>query len=298
MSIKILSFGEVLWDIIDDKYNIGGAPLNFAGHLSRLGAESYILSSVGKDKLGEEALEFLKSCHIDCSLIDMTDKPTGTVIVTLSKGIPDYNIVKGAAWDYISLTDDSKRKLKEISWDVLYLGSLAQRSDMSRKAIGWILKNINCKDVFFDVNLRQKWYNREIIAETMKFTTILKLNDEEVPVVSSLLFKKKYSPEQLARQLIDNYKLSIVIVTCGELGALFFDKHREYVLKPDPLEVLDTVGAGDSFSAAFVYSYLKTGDIDRAGKLALDVASYVVSKEGALPDYSETFKQKIGFHLK
>lgn len=297
MPVNVLSFGEVLWDIIDGSYCIGGAPLNFAGHMARLGADSYVLSAVGRDSLGENALDYLGKQNINNSLITTNNFPTGSVLVTLEEGIPEYDIVQGAAWDSISLDDKTINKLNSINWDVIYLGSLAQRSEKSRESIRWILENIKSGMVFFDVNLRQNWFSRDIIEESLKYSTVLKLNDEEVPVISELLFQKDMPPELLARKIIDHYSVSIVIVTCGGEGALFFNTGREYLLKPEPAEIVDTVGAGDSFSGAFVYAYLKNGDIDRAGKLALDVAAFVVGQEGALPEYTPELLKKIQLHL-
>lgn len=298
MAIRVLSFGEVLWDIIDGTYCIGGAPLNFAGHMAKLGADPYVISAVGKDQWGDKALDYLQKQNIDTSYISRSENPTGTVLVELEEGSPRYDIVQGSAWDAISLDREMMKNLKAVKWDVLYIGSLAQRSDASRETLMWILDNVQRDQVFFDVNLRQQWFNREVIEYSIKRTSILKVNDEEVPVIGKLLFGKELSEDLLARKVMETYGVSIVIVTCGGDGALFFDEHREYKLKPEPAEVVDTVGAGDSFSGAFVYSYLNTGDIDRAGKLALDVAAYVVSSEGALPDYSPELRKKIELHLK
>lgn len=298
MAIKVLSFGEVLWDIIEGNYCIGGAPLNFAGHMAKLGARPYMVSAVGHDPLGDKAVAFVESQNIDTSFISRNDSPTGTVLVELKAGIPSYDIVQGAAWDGITLNGDKGEKLKSEEWDVLYLGSLAQRTETSRKTLSWILENVESREVFFDVNLRQNWYSREVIEESIRHTTILKVNDEEVSVVAELLFSGEMSGEELARAVIEKHGVSVVIITLGGDGALFFDRQREYKLRPEPADVVDTVGAGDSFSGAFVYSYLNTGDIDRAGKLALDVASFVVSSEGALPEYSEELKKKIQLHLK
>ncbi|MBB6482678.1 carbohydrate kinase family protein [Spirochaeta isovalerica] len=299
MAIKVLAFGEVLWDIIEGSYHIGGAPFNFAGHMAKLGAESYIVSSLGHDDLGDRASALLENQNINTSLVDRNSSPTGTVQVRLDNGIPSYEIVQGSAWDSIEINEETKKKMTELKWDVLYIGSLAQRSQKSRMSARWILENVERSHVFFDVNLRQEWFSREIIEETLKHTTILKVNDEEVPVIARLLFGQDMTEEYLARKIMETYRtVSIIIVTMGGEGALFFDERREYKLKPEPADVVDTVGAGDSFSGAFVYSYLNTGDIDRAGRLALDVAAFVVSSEGALPDYSEELKKKISLHLK
>jgi len=298
VAIKVLAFGELLWDIIEGNHCIGGAPLNFAGHMAKLGADCSLVSAVGSDALGEKALQYLDKQGINSSFIESNNSPTGTVQVELKKGIPVYNIVQGAAWDSIELDSEFQERLKEEKWDVLYFGSLAQRSEKSRVSARWIMENVKRTHLFFDVNLREQWFNRQIVEDTVKAATILKLNDEEVPVVARLLFGKALSEEQLARNIIEAYSVHIVIVTLGGEGALFFDKQREYKLCPEFTKVVDTVGAGDSFSGAFLYSYLNTGDIDRAGRLALDVASFVVSSEGALPDYSENLREKIALHLK
>lgn len=205
------------------------------------------------------------------------------MLVELKEGIPDYQIVENVAWDAIALDEKAKSELTACQWDILYLGSLSQRSVVSRDTLQWIFKNVKSREIFFDVNLRQSWFSKEIIDESMKHTSILKVNDEEVPVISRLLFGRELPEDQLADKVINLYGVSIVIVTCGDKGAYFFNDHREYKLKPEPAEVVDTVGAGD---------------IDRAGKLALDVASYVVSSSGALPDYSPELLKRIQFYLK
>lgn len=293
MAVTVLSFGEVLWDIIEGNYCIGGAPLNFAGHMAKLGARSFIVSAVGKDELGDKAINYIEKQNIETSYVSRNASPTGTVLVELDKGIPSYDIVQGAAWDAIELDETNRKEITGQKWDVLYLGSLAQRSDISRNTLSWILDNVRSREVFFDVNLRQNWFNQDIIEQSLKHTTILKVNDEEVPVVSDLLFGEALAEDQLAKKIMDKYGVGIIIVTLGGDGAHFFDEMNEYKLKPEPVEVVDTVGAGDSFSGAFVYSYLNHRDIDRAGRLALDVAAYVVSCEGALPEYSHALKQRL-----
>ena len=278
----IVGMGEALWDCLPEGRKFGGAPANFAYHVGQFGWHSVVVSAVGQDPLGDEIMEIVNSVKLD-NKIARVAYPTGTVQVTLSgDGIPAYEICENVAWDNIPWTDELgeiARRTKAVCF-----GSLAQRSPVSRATI---LKFLDCMsedtERIYDINLRQHFYSQEIIESSLSRATILKLNEEEIEVVSALLGLVG-SAEERCRQLIDRYeRLSIVILTCGAVGSnVFTATEHSYVDTPDT-PVADTVGAGDSFTATFVAQYLKGKSIQEAHRLAVDVSTFVCSKVGAMP---------------
>ncbi len=288
--MKVLCFGEVLWDHIEKEYHLGGAPLNFAAHSAQFGSESHIISAVGKDELGKKTLEEVGKVRVRTDLISGVDRPTGVVEVTMNRGIPSYEIVEGTAWDNIALTAEGRRIIADTEWDLFYMGSLAQRSEANAALLhDGILPLIRARIVFFDVNLRQHYYSREVLERSLARTTVLKLNDEELPVVSELLYGEALDPEALFQRMKTLYRgLELLILTKGPDGA---DIVTGEGLSSFPIEsdvtVVDTVGAGDSYSGSFCYAYFHTGNIPRSARFAQDVADRVVSQPGALPDYGE-----------
>lgn len=294
MSLRILAFGEILWDVIEGVPHIGGAPLNFCGHAARMGARSAIVSALGKDDLGSRALGHLEALGVDDSFVASVDAPTGTVLVELEEGIPSYDIKEGSAWDNIRLSPEQREQLEGQEWDLIYIGSLAQRTEGNRKLLKELLAGLTYTHVFYDVNLRLDYYSKEILEDSLRSCTIAKLNDEEVEEISLLLTGSVLTPREFAPILRRDYGVELICVTLGKEGALFFTGQAEALqLSPGKVKVADTVGAGDSFSAGLVYGYLSTGDPRRAGQLALDVADFVVSHAGALPEYSAELKSRI-----
>ncbi len=288
--MKVLCFGEVLWDHIEKEYHLGGAPLNFAAHSAQFGSESSIISAVGKDDLGKKTLEEVRKVNVKTDLIALVPQPTGVVEVTMNRGIPSYEIVEGTAWDNIVLTPEGEALLGESDWDLFYMGSLAQRSAANSGILhGEILPRVKARIVFFDVNLRQHYYTREVIEKSLPHTTILKLNDEELPVISKLLYGEKLDPLALfGRMKSLSNRLELLILTKGPEGAdIISEKGLQYFPIESDVTVVDTVGAGDSYSGSFCFSYFHTGDISRSARFAQDVADRVVSQPGALPDYGE-----------
>jgi fructokinase len=295
--MKILCFGEVLWDHIEEKYHLGGAPLNFAAHSAQFGSESYIISAVGNDELGKRTLEEVKKVHVKTDFIESVDYPTGVVEVTMSSGIPSYEIIKGTAWDHISPSSGQLDQLKNTDWDLFYLGSLAQRSQGNFSLLhDRLLTELKAKIVFFDVNLRQSYYNKEIIETTLNHTTILKLNDEELPTISTLLHEEELPPVPLFMRLSSKFpKLDMIILTRGPEGADIITPEglRSFPIESD-VTVIDTVGAGDSYSGAFCFAWFHTKDLEISARFAQDVADRVVSQAGALPDYGEEILTRAG----
>jgi fructokinase len=292
--MRILAFGEILFDIIEGEHYLGGAPLNFAGHLARMGAEACILSAVGRDALGRQALEEMKKLGVDTRLVQVLDTyPTGTVPVSFKGGQPDYTILRDVAYDYIGYAP-AEPLLEELQPDLLYFGSLAQRNSHSRSTLRQLLERKGVEHVFYDINLRKEGYSAEIIQESLRLCTILKLNDEEARMLSEMFFQKELELETFARQLAQAYALKLIIITAGEQGCYLLEDHEYSYVKGYSAKVVDTVGAGDAFSAAFVYQYLRQGDARAAADTANRLGAYVASSRGPLPEYSPEIRELLG----
>lgn len=293
--MKTLSFGETLWDIFTDSRCLGGAPLNVAGHLSRLGFDAYIVSCLGTDELGREALTRIADSGIKTDFVSMlSGAATGFTHIVLSHGIPDYEFNYPCAWDLIGVSGENLNKIHETDWDVFCFGTLAQRSDASRSTLKAILPEVKAKIVFFDVNLRKSFYSREILEWSLGFSDIFKMNDEESPVIKQLLgYSTSLPDEDFYAQLCDSYSLRGILVTRGKAGVFAFFGGKKFTHTPAPVTVVDTVGAGDSFSAAFLAALLAGKSVSESLAVATDLADYVVSHSGALPEYDEVICARL-----
>lgn len=286
MKNLIVGMGEALWDCLPEGRKFGGAPANFAYHVGQFGWHSVVVSAVGQDPLGDEIIDIVNNVNLD-NRIARVACPTGTVQVTLSgDGIPSYEICENVAWDNIPWSDD----LADIAHQTraVCFGSLAQRSKTSRETILRFLDEMDeDTERIFDINLRQHFYSLEIIDESLKRSTILKLNDEEIDVVSAMLGLTG-SVEERCRQLIGRYQhLQMVILTCGAVGSnVFTETETSYVDTPK-VKVADTVGAGDSFTATFVAQYLKGKSIREAHRIAVMASAYVCTQNGAMPKFTK-----------
>ena len=282
MSEYVVGLGEVLWDVFPSGKKLGGAPANFAFHVSQFGLDGLAVSAVGRDALGEETVEELYRNGLHYH-IDRVEEPTGTVQVTLdAQGVPSYEIKTGVAWDNIPFT----KELAEIaaSTRAVCFGSLAQRSPVSRETIGWFLEAVpsDCLKVF-DINLRQHFYTKEVLEESMKRANILKINEEEIAVVAEMFGFPGLGYEEASRKLMDLYTLDMVILTCGATGSYVFHKEGMSYLVTPKVKVADTVGAGDSFTGAFVASILSGKPVGEAHRIAVEVSAYVCTRSGAMP---------------
>ena len=289
MGKYIVGIGEVLWDVFPTGRKLGGAPANFAYHVSQFGLEGLAVSAVGRDALGEETLDALDGHGLHFHM-DRVEEPTGTVQVTLDeKGIPQYEIKTGVAWDNIPFT----KELAEIAarTGAVCFGSLAQRSPVSRETIGWFLDAVpaDCLKVF-DINLRQQFYTREVLEESMERADILKINEEEILVVASM-FGILGGAEDICRELMKRFRLDIVILTCGAVGSYVFHGGGMSYLDTPEVKVADTVGAGDSFTGAFVACILAGRSVEDAHKTAVEVSAYVCTRTGAMPPLPEEIRR-------
>ncbi len=283
--MKAISYGEVLWDISDNSSTLGGAPLNVLGHIARLKDDGIIISAIGNDELGGETKKALLDLGIDTTCLEVKDGiETGKAYIKLDNGIPSYSFNDPAAWDLI---DGPGSSFFDSSYDVFIFGTLCQRSKKSRETLYRILDNLKCREVFFDVNLRLNFYSNDIICKSLGYATILKMNDEELPIV---LMASGCKDIQILKQ---KYDLKIVILTKGKKGTELYYENKIYTADPENVKVVDTVGAGDSLSGSFLHFYLNGDDIECAIKKASMVADYVVTKNGAIPEYSEEILSKI-----
>lgn len=297
----VIGLGEALFDCLPTGRKLGGAPANFAYHVSQFGFDSCAISAIGKDELGQEIIDTFDKVGLHYCL-PQVDYPTGTVQVTLDdKGIPQYEICLGVAWDNIPLTDELLAIAKEAK--AVCFGSLAQRSATSRATINAMLEAMPADTLkVFDINLRQSWYSAEVIENSLKHSNILKINDEELDVVAPMLLNVEVNPEQLiatdkektlqvCRQLIEGYALDMVILTCGTNGSYVITKD-EYSFVPTPkVEVADTVGAGDSFTGSFIAKLLQGASIKDAHETAVKVSAFVCTQSGAMPVLPQEYTQ-------
>lgn len=278
----VVGLGEALFDCLPSGRKLGGAPANFAYHVSQFGLTGYAVSAIGDDDLGKEITDTFDKVGLHY-ILPVVKQPTGTVQVTLDdKGIPQYDICLGVAWDNIPFTDEMK-KLAEKT-DAVCFGSLAQRSEGSRATIQAFINAMPIKSLkVFDINLRQHWYNREIIEASLLKSNILKINDEEITIVQSLLQLEGNDYATLCRDLIKRYSLQMVILTCGTNGSYVFTESEDSFLPTPKVDVVDTVGAGDSFTGAFVANILQGKSIREAHEMAVKVSAFVCTQAGAMP---------------
>jgi fructokinase len=291
----VAGIGEVLWDQLPQGDVLGGAPANVAYHAGQLGAESYIVSAVGKDKLGDEIISRLKTKGINL-LISTVDKPTGTVKVTLdNKGVPDFVITRDVAWDYIELTSESSKLASQL--DAVCFGSLAQRNSVSHNSITKFLKLLPEHALkIFDINLRQNFYNKQLINESLMISNILKINDDELLIIAKL-YGWKGDAEYLCRKLLNDYELKLLAYTCGANGSYLFSKDDQSFINTPVVKVKDTVGAGDSFTAALMVSLLNGYTLSECHSLAVDISAFLCENEGAMPEYSKELRDRINNFL-
>lgn len=295
--IRALTFGEALFDIIKGSAHLGGAPFNLAAHLAKLGAKPAVITAVGRDELGKIILARAEEMGVDTSYILIDEKrPTGTVTVKLQdEGIPIFTINESVAWDAITLSEKKFKALLEEEWDVFCFGTLAQRSEENRRTLKKLLLEIKANHFFYDVNLRAGFYTKEWILSSLESCTILKMNEEEAAAISGFLFGADYSLNTLCRLLKEKYPdISVICITKGPEGAAVYHKGIFEEIKTTPVDVADTVGAGDAFSAGFLYTCLSGYGVSKAASIACILGTYVASKPGSVPEYSEDLKKELG----
>ena len=300
MKKYVVGIGEALFDCLPEGRKLGGAPANFAYHVSQFGLNGCAISAIGDDELGEEIVETFERVNLN-HILPKVEQPTGTVKVTLDdKGVPQYDICLGVAWDNIPLTDEMIDIARQA--EAICFGSLAQRSEVSRKTIHTFLDAAPKGALrVFDINLRQQWYTAEVIAESLNRANVLKINDEELDVVATMLLGVPTVPGKLiaedaeqtrlvCRDLIAKYDLKMLILTCGAIGSYVFTAEEESYVQTPKVQVADTVGAGDSFTATFVAQLLLGKPMREAHKQAVAVSAFVCTQNGAMPVLPEELK--------
>ena len=280
----IVGIGEALWDVLPEGKKIGGAPANFAYHVSQFGLESCAVSAVGDDELGKEIRSNFEEKKLQ-TLIETVPYPTGTVQVEIDKlGVPQYDIKENVAWDNIPFTpqiEELAHRTKAICF-----GSLAQRNEVSRNTIEQFIEAMPKTEdtlIVFDVNLRQSFYSRDVLDRSMKRCNVLKINDEELITISRMLGYQGTDLQSKCWILLGRYHLKMLILTCGVNGSYVFTPGSMSFLATPKVKVADTVGAGDSFTGAFVASILKGLSVADAHQKAVNVSAFVCTQRGAMP---------------
>ena len=282
--VKIAAFGEIIWDIYPDERCIGGAPLNFAAHAAQQGAESLLISAVGDDALGETAREALRHFGVDDSLVStVTGKPTGQCLVTLDEeNKPHYDLLADTAYDAISCDAIP-------DCDAFVFGTLIQRSEHNRRALQRLLEQGSFGEVFCDLNIRPPYYDRDSMERCLRHATTLKVSREELPAVMQLVYGESLPIEEAIGQLCADYpNIRLCLVTLDSDGALVYEAAtgKVYRQAAQPVDAVSTVGAGDSFGAAFLVTYLRAGDIEAALQKAVEISAFVVAHKEAVPPLS------------
>lgn len=289
----VAGIGELLWDILPEGKQLGGAPCNFAYHALQAGCEAFVISAVGCDKEGEEILQVMDQLQLNTSFVQSTPQyPTGTVSVKLDpSGIPDYTIHQNVAWDHMAWGGILESLAQDI--DAVCFGSLAQRNAISKETIWRFLKatNAECLRVF-DINLRQSFYMREDIVYSLEMASVLKLNEDELPVLCAY-FGYEGNEEQILAQLLHDFQLKLIAYTKGGKGSLLITPDERSFCEVPSIEVTDTVGAGDSFTAILIAGMLKGLALARTHALATEVAAFVCTRNGATPRLPEKLINQI-----
>jgi fructokinase len=293
--LLIVGLGEILWDLFPEGKKLGGAPANFAYHARALGDEGVPASRVGMDPLGQEILRSLAEQGLPADHIQSDpSRPTGTVEVRLdAKGVPTFTITSEVAWDYLEWGEELQALAAKA--DAVCFGSLAQRSPRSRQTIRAFLAAARREALrVFDVNLRQSWYSAEVLGESLTASSILKLNDAELPVVLRTLgLSEPEEPEQGCRLLLDEFHLDLVCLTLGENGCLLVEKSEARRQPGVRVTVADTVGSGDAFTAALCHHRLRGASLERIGRAANRYGAWVASQVGAMPRVTAEILQAV-----
>ena len=288
----VIGMGEALWDVLPEGRKIGGAPANFAFHAGQAGMDARVVSAVGRDALGDETLLTLQQKGLNTDAVARVDFPTGMVQVTLSEGgIPQYDICEDVAWDNIPFTpalDELARNAQAVCW-----GSLAQRSEVSRNCIYRFLDAMPSEQgrlKVFDINLRQHFYSIDVIEASCQRANVLKINEEELVIVSELLRLGTPLVEQQCRLLMERFSLDMLVLTCGSNGSYIFTPVETSFRVTPLVQVADTVGAGDSFTATLVADLLKGEPVGVAHEHAVQLAAYVCTQQGAMAEWPEALR--------
>jgi len=303
MNFNVIGVGEVLWDLLLTGPQLGGAPANFAYHAHALGAQTQVITRLGKDAYGREIIRRFHQMGLPEATVQIDDTvPTGTAMVALSgDGLAHFTIQENVAWDHIAVTPEALVAASEAH--AICFGSLAQRSEPSRNAIQQLVAETPADALrVFDINLRQRFYSRGLIEQSLQLANVLKLNDYELPTLADMFGLTGFAEHQIKHQiewLAHTFSLRLVALTRGANGSLLYQKDNDNneVRWSDclsrPVKVVDTVGAGDSFTAAMVLGLLRKMGLDEINTIASEVARYVCSQPGATPALPIEFARRF-----
>lgn len=280
--MKLISFGEIIWDVYPDGATLGGAPLNFAMHSVMRGAEVLMLSAVGDDELGKRALDMIGAAGVNTSAIQVIDgMDTGKCTVTLNDaGVPSYRIDEASAYDKIGVPSFSLS-----GYNALSFGTLSLRDDYNRKTLELLMKAESFDEIFTDLNVRMPFCSAEAIRFCLSHATAVKISDEELGAVVGLLSLPASDEAGAVKEIFKLYgQISLIIITRGGDGAACYERAGALTeCAAYPATVISTVGAGDSFGASFLCEYMESGNVEKALRLAAMVSAYVVSHKEAVP---------------
>jgi len=285
---KITAIGEILYDIYPETKNLGGAPLNFLYHIHKFTGQGYIISRVGNDDLGHNAVDFVKSSGIITNYIQIDQlHPTGVTTVTLNKNkVPSFRIDEDRAYDFIEKTSEILQLINE-STDCVYFGSLAQRNKVTRETIQTLF---NKKIKYFcDINVRQKFYTRQILYDSLNAATAVKLNLDELILMNDLFLDEPFDIQVAPKKLMNKFNIELLAVTKGEDGSTLFYKDQVDDYKTTASDIVDTLGAGDAFASVLCIGYLRGWKLSKTNKLANEFANEICKIEGALPKTDEVY---------
>lgn len=294
MSFNVIGIGEVLWDLMPAGPQLGGAPANFAYHAQGLGANAQVITRVGNDPLGREVQTRFRHSGFSETTVQVDDHhPTGTVTVALTgDGVPQFTICENVAWDHLTMTPPALAAVRAA--DAVCFGSLAQRHVSSRAALHELLAAAPANALrIFDINLRQRFYSREVIEQSLRHANVLKLNEDELAIMAGM-FALGGEARQQVQALANGFGLQYTVLTSGPKGSLIHHQGRWSEQPPQAVSVVDTVGAGDAFTAALTLGILNRMELDEAHGLAAEVARYVCGQSGATPPLPERFRRRFG----
>ncbi|MFA5863595.1 MAG: carbohydrate kinase [Phycisphaerae bacterium] len=288
---KILGIGEVLWDIFPNGKYLGGAPVNFVYHCRQMGLDAYPVSRVGSDELGTELLGEMTTKGIPTDFIQIDpDHPSGTVRVEMTGEKHRFIIMEPAAWDFIEGDDKVMSAVRRA--EAVCFGTLGQRNTASQSAIMAML--YECQGlVVFDINLRQKFFSREVIEDSLEFSHVLKLNDDEIMVIKELLGLSGQGIAEIAREILGEYGLDLVCVTRGAQGAILVSEKRVVEQPGTAVGIADTVGCGDAVTAVLVHGLVCKKELEVIARDACRVGEFVAGQAGATPVWTEELRKTI-----
>ncbi len=296
--MRILSVGEILWDVFGQSEHLGGAPLNFAAHARKLGHEVFPVSAVGDDARGHRALELIRQRGISTEFIRvLPDQPTGTAEVELDfDGKPTFRIARPVAYDFVDLSTSDIHALTNLAPEWVYVGTLFHTSSGALASTLRLLRALPSAQRFYDVNLRDQNWNLTAVEQLSSQSTVMKLNDWEAECLDATfdMEGEHESIESFARRWADRFGVSIVCVTCGERGCSILKAGQLIQVPGFRVEIADTVGAGDAFAAGFVHGLSQGWDVQQSARFANAVGAVVASKRGAIPEWNiEEVREKL-----